>query len=315
MRRLKFTVIPACFWRESSHRFLDPRLRHAGMTVLLAMTFLLFGCGQKSEFKRIRSLEKKGRYYEAWHRYQEFAVDHPKSELAPKALFSAGLLAQRQLKDCRMASVFYDQVIERYPQADPWGRLSTLQKNNCPDYFPLLPGATWVEGDSETGGKNARIEIASKLIDRAGELPAETGILSRTFFAGPTRFRTSDTFYRKSETELKEYLTESDLQPKIILTWPLVTGTRWRTKSGDRIFTYEIEANDRTVKVSAGEFQNCLVVRSFVEGGAATYEYFAPNVGRVLTTLQTKDGEKRNTELMSHTPAPDFNFDEIKGPQ
>src|SRR4051812_29890647 len=120
----------------------------------LISIFLLSGCGR--DLASIKALEKKGKVQAAWERYQEFVARHPKDPQAPEALFRAGLLAQRHFKDCFMAGAFFDRVIERYPQADPWAQAAAFQKNNCPDYFPLLNGNEWTEGDSETKGKNAR---------------------------------------------------------------------------------------------------------------------------------------------------------------
>jgi hypothetical protein len=279
--------------------------------LLLLSTLVLGACGPEHAFKKARSLEKKKKNYLAWKAYQNFAVDYPKDAAAPEALFRAGWLAQRQLNDCTMAIAFYDRVTQTYPQSDPWAPWAAYQKNNCPDYFPLLGGARWVEGDSDTGGKNARIETESKADPNGGKIPWAAGIFTRSYYAGPSKFKTVETTYRKNGDEVQELNAANDPRPKIVLKIPPVVGARWKTKNGTQLYVYEIVAADKTAKVSAGEFHGCIVVRSSIEGAAgAALEYYAPTVGRVMTAFVTPTGERRNTELLSFTPAGDVSLDE-----
>ncbi len=270
-----------------------------------ALTLLvLCACTPNQQFHRAQKLQKKGNYYSAWQKYQEFAARYPKNPHAPEALFYAGWIAQQQRNDCGMAGVFYDQVAERYPQSDPWARLAAHEKNNCPDYFPLMPGFKWVEGDSETQGKNARVETVCKSAAGDGSLPSEAGILERTYFAGTAKFKSTQLIYKKSGDELQEFTSEDDPRYKVILKIPSQMGAHWKTKWAERIFNYEIVADDKTVKVAAGEFRSCILVKSTVDGvPGATLEYYAPSVGRILTAFATPSGEKRNTELLSYKPA------------
>ena len=208
-----------------------------------------------------------------------------------------------------MAAVFYDSVLEKHPQSAPWARLATNQKNNCPDYFPLLAGAEWVEGDSGTKGKNARIETTCRPAPEKGTLPSEAGVMSRTYFAGASKFKTIELVYKKTDTELQEFSDDTPLRPKVIMMMPLTVGTRWKTRSADRLFSYEISAMDVTVKVEAGEFPSCVQVKSLPEGSTTpTYDYYAPGVGRVLNSFLTPQGEKRNIELLSFKPGSEVDF-------
>lgn len=276
-------------------------IRRSAYFVLLFALAAAPACGPRSQFQKAQKLENKEDYYNAWKAYQQFAAEHPDHALAPEALFRAGWVVQRHVKDCFMAGVFYDSVAERYPDADPWARAAFHQKRNCPDYYPLLPGSNWVEGDSETDGKNARIEITCEPIKKApGSLPSESGVLKRVFYGGEKKSHETTFVYKKSDEGLFEFASEEDPSGKRLLAWPLTAGTKWTTKSGGRLFHYEITDVDRTVKVSAGEFKDCLRVSSFVEGyaQASTIEYYAPNIGRILTSVAVKGVEKRNTELL-----------------
>jgi hypothetical protein len=279
-------------------------------SVALAVA-LLSACGPDHAFEHAKKLEKKGKKYAAWQAYQEFAVTYPKNAAAPEALFRAGWLAQRQLNDCTMADAFYERVTQTYPQSEPWALWAGYQKNNCPDYFPLLAGARWVEGDSDSGGKNARIETLSKADPNAGRVPWAAGLFTRTYYAGAAKFKTVEVSYKKEGDEVRELGAQNDPRPKIVLKIPPVVGARWETKNGTQLFVYEIIATDKTVRVAAGEFRNCVVVRSSIDGAAgAALEYYAPSVGRVMTAFATPSGERRNTELLSFTPASGMSLDD-----
>src|SRR5258706_8792771 len=270
-------------------------------SLLFLSLFSLAGCGANHEFKAAIKLEKKKQYYKAWEKYQEFAANHPKHEKAPEALFRAGWVAHKNFQDCYIAQTFYEEVLLRYPQSDPWARAAALQSRSCPDYFPLIGGAQWIEVDSDTNGKNARIEIVEvPLKGQRKNLPSESGCLERTYFAGMKKFETTEYCYLKEQSEVLEFKKEAENIKKTVLKWPLEVGAKWTTRSSGQIFHYEIVSLDKDIAVAAGNFKHCLSVQSYIEGNpGAKIEYYAPQVGRVLTTSSTKQGEKRITELMS----------------
>jgi len=281
--------------------------KHNGWIFLIIVLLSGVGCGPAGQFSRARKVEGKKKYYDAWIRYQTFAADYPSHKLAPQALFRAGLVAKLHLKDCYMAQTFFERVVERYPQSEPWARAASLEKVNCPDYFPLIPGSQWVEGDSDTKGKNARVEIICENVSGPKKgLPSEYGRLVRAYFAGKKKSHATQYVYKKVGSELWEFSSESDPRYKVVLRWPFEPGLRWKTKMRGRTFRYEIKSISKKVKVVAGTFSECLHVRSSIEGipGAFTNEYYAPGVGRVLTTVTTKNAEKRVTELLSFDLAP-----------
>lgn len=283
-------------WR----RCISGKLVSFGMLILLSV---VVGCSPEKRFSKARAVEKQENYQKAWEMYQEFAAKYPKHPAAAEALFRAGWLSQRKLNDCVMANAFYDTVVQRYPQADPWARHAAYYRNNCPDYFPLVPGFRWVMGDSETHGKNAKVEVACRKPSKSEE-GVINGVLEKTYFGGETKFKTIELRYKKTDSELLEFVASEDPRSKIIFKWPVVVGLKWSTKSGGKIFHYEVVALDKAVKVEAGEFKDCVQVKSSIEGlTGATNEYYAPGVGRILVTISTTEGEKRNTELISFQPA------------
>jgi len=272
---------------------------------ILLSFFLLVSCGAKSDFKKALKLEEKGKYSEAWEAYQRFVFERPDHELAPEALFRAGWVVQQGKGDCYMANVFYEKVRTQFPQSQPWARAAALQVLNCPDYFPLIPGSEWEEGDSDTKGRIARTISLCRGLDTAKDsLPSEAAKIVRTYYAGNKKFRTTPFIYKKVNDELLEFLSENDSRSRPIMKWPLKVGTKWRARLEGRFFNYEVVEVDKTVKVQAGEFPNCIKIKSTIEGSpGGRNEYFAPNVGRILTTLSTSSGEKRNTELLTYKMA------------
>ena len=71
--------------------------------------------------------------------------------------------------------------------------------------------------------------------------------------------------------------------------------------SGFKIFAGMID-KDAAVRVRAGEFLHCVKVREQPEGASPSwkYDYYAPGVGRILTTVAGKGFENPNTELISY---------------
>ncbi len=290
-----------------SSSLITPWLRQC---LVVICVFGLVGCGPGWMFGRAERLQKKGKYYRAWEVFQEYTAKYPSHERAPEALFRAGWLAQKYLNDCFAANTFFQRVMERYPQSDPWAKAAQMQSINCPDYFPLVAGNKWVEGDRESQGQIARTEIVCEPLKSVGKpLPSESGTLSFTYFAGGKSFKTTTLVYRKSEGELLEFPSEDDPRTKTILKWPLAAGQQWATKSDQKIYHYEVKEVGVAVKVVAGEFKDCIKVGSYVEGSASvvTNEYYAPNVGRVLKTISTSSGENRITELLSYN-VKEFDF-------
>jgi len=286
------------------------------MIGLFSLTTVFFlGCGPDGQLSRAQKLENKGKYYKAWERYQMFVANYPQHPKAAEALFHAGWLAESKLNDCYMAGTFYSRIVENYPQSKYWARAASLQKGNCPDYFPLHSGSKWVVGDSDTKGKNARIEVScSELPSGPSRFRSESGQIIKSYFAGRKKTQSTKLVYKKKNGELLEYAKESDSYGKLIMKWPLDPGTKWRTKKNKRLFNYNIVKNDANVKVKAGRFKNCILVQSSVSGvpGVFTNEYYAPGVGLILTSISTRSGEKRITELLSYSinPSNEFIFKE-----
>src|SRR4051812_19699076 len=97
----------------------------------LCAVLALSACSPERDLAKAKALEKSGKVYKAWEKYQEFAAKNPQHPRAPEAIFRAGWVAQQNFNDCFMANTFYDEVLTRYPESDPWSRAAMLQKNSC----------------------------------------------------------------------------------------------------------------------------------------------------------------------------------------
>lgn len=265
-----------------------------------AIVCLSIGCGPNYQFNRAKKLERKGQFYKAWTLYQEFSSHYPTHSAAAEAVFRSGWLAQTKLGDCFMAGTFYDTVLEKYPQSEPWAKAAQLQKDNCPDYFPFLPGSKWVMGDSDTGGKNARIEIEAKTADKGTNLYLlDSARLVRSYFSGEKKFDTKESLIKKKDSELQEFPSPNDPVYKVPLKWPVIVGNTWSYKYGKQLFKNEVVSTDATIKVIAGEFTDCLKVKTFAEGyPGVKFDYYAPSVGLILSAQDARGEEKRITELL-----------------
>ncbi|MBU2530068.1 MAG: hypothetical protein KKD35_03415, partial [Elusimicrobia bacterium] len=87
----------------------------------------------------------------------------------------------------------------------------------------------------------------------------------------------------------------------IILKYPLVKNKRWIAKRAGTKIDYEIVDTGIEVEVKAGVFVNCVKVRERVKNSSSwVYVYYAPWVGKILTTVAGKGFENRVEELISY---------------
>ncbi len=269
------------------------------MPCLLVMAlFPLSGCGTAG-FANARWDEHKGRYEEAVAGYLKTADAHANGFWKPSALFRAGVIASRKLSDDLSARQILQRLLDQYGNDGDWGPKTEWALLNAPNYFPLVSGGQWTEGDSDTGGRNARVDMVGKAAD--GDPTAV--LMVRHYYAGQKLIEELSTnrTYRKRALELREYSIPGKEQYTVILKYPFERGARWISKRANAHLVYMIEGL-ATVKVRAGEFRDCLKVREYASGNESSWkvDYYAPGVGKVLTSLATASGEKRNTELISY---------------
>ncbi|MHB9154248.1 MAG: tetratricopeptide repeat protein [Endomicrobiales bacterium] len=256
--------------------------------------------GPDAQFRRAQELEEKAYYVEAGMKYEGIARKDPQSPLAPEALYRAGRIYQDKLKLYSRAGTYYNRIIEHYPASGPWPGRAKLALLNSPDYFPLSAGSSWVEGDSETHGRNMRAQWDCT------EVSSGTFSIRRRVFAGSRFVSESRRFYRKQDFEVREYQEMKNPRAVILFSYPFYEGKSWRSVRDGQALTYAVAARGVSLKVKAGEFTNCLKVSEAnpLMPGSVKYNYYAPGVGWVLTTISAGGREHTNTELLSYKIVP-----------
>jgi VanZ family protein len=286
--------------RQGSHFFagLASLARRGRIPALLLCLAATAGCGRLS-FTVAKVQERAGRPEQALKRYLQAADQSPRSRWAPDAYFRAARISADVFADYDSARRLYEQILTEYGDRKTWTARAEWGLFNTPNYFPLVKGGRWDEGDSATGGRNALIKIVSRSV------PKDPGavLFVHDYYAGRRRVKDLSVrkTYRKQDFELREFAAEGDA-PTVVLKYPFEKGSSWSSRRGGTRLLYAIDGTE-TVKVRAGTFADCLKVREAQEGLTSSWKvsYYAPGIGKVLTTLGSPAGERRNTELLSYS--------------
>ncbi|MEW6040853.1 MAG: hypothetical protein AB1633_04970 [Elusimicrobiota bacterium] len=267
------------------------------LPIYLSTLFLLAGCGPNWQFKKAEKLENKKYYPQAAQIYLRTAEKYPQSQIAPESLYRAARIYQKELKIYSKAIEIYSNLLSSFGKIEQWKTLAEQGIFDSPDYFPLSCAGKKTEGDSETGGSNMRVELSLEEVS--------TGVckITRKYFAGVRGVASVVRYYKKVNFQLLESTDESFSKPHIRLKFPFEPGSTWESEDGTRKMRLKIEATGLTVKVRAGEYNNCIKVRmeDAAFAGSYKYEYFAPDIGLVLTSVgsQKSAKEHRNSELIN----------------
>lgn len=271
---------------------LKAMLRHLPAAALaLGAAVALAARGGNWDIARARFWEARGRPLQALPLYERFVERHAQDPRAAEALVRAGFIYAGQLKRCLEARRRFEAAARAFPELKPWAARAKAGIFNCPDYFPLDSGRTWVYGDSASEGRAMRLEWQMR------KATGDEGTLTSALYAGKKRLRADEGRFTKSDWTVWE-LNGRERIP--LLRFPFNPGQSWTgTRDGKKV-SWRIEEASARVTVKAGTFAGCLKVREATEGFAATwkYDYYCPFVGRVLTSVAGPGYENRNTELL-----------------
>ncbi|OGS20591.1 MAG: hypothetical protein A2252_00915 [Elusimicrobia bacterium RIFOXYA2_FULL_39_19] len=265
-------------------------------SILLFLAVLLTGCGANYKFKKAKKFEKQGYYIEAIQQYKNIAKKYPKNPVSPQALYYAGRVYQTKLKIYSESINTYLELIKKYPDSDIWVKMAKAGIFNSPCYFPLYDGNSWTEGDSQSLGKNMRVEWNS--------IEISTGIFKviKKYYAGTTlatqpviRYFSFDNF------ELLEAKSPDFSDKTTILKYPFYEGLSWLTQQDGRKLKFTIVNVNANAKTVSGDYTNCLKIQQedLNLPGSYKYTYYAKDTGFVLITVGTAKRENRNSELIS----------------
>lgn len=258
-------------------------------SIILLLLFGAAGCGPR--YDDAAALRKQGRLIEAARKYAAFAGAKPGDPDAPKALLAAAEIYSVNLGLCAESKPLLENLARNYPDfkmpPEVFRRIFI-----CPDYFPAGPGLKWTYGDSSTLGRNARQETA--IVDHT----AAGAVLDSVFYAGSTLVSKQKKTYRFSDFDFVE---RQDRKDTVILSYPLDEGKVWSSSGPEGRLRFRVEKTGLTVKVKAGEFNDCVQISRRVPGMPSwVLEYYAPWTGKVLTAVAGKGYEHRVMELLSY---------------
>lgn len=237
------------------------------------------------------------RYPQALAAYERFLAGAPGDPRAAEVHIRAADLYAEKFQRCVEARPHYETAARLDPNG-PWGARGRAGIMGCPDYFPLEAGRTWVYGDSASGGAAMRLEWQVR--ESSG---SEAGTILAARYAGDRRQSVETLNYEKGDWKVFE--SGPDAAGAVILRYPYRVGETWTTLRGRVRFSYRIDDDDARVATKAGVFEHCLKVREVNSRfpKSWTYQYYAPFVGRVKTTLAGPRYENPDTELLKYSGA------------
>jgi hypothetical protein len=272
------------------------------MLFVVASLLLLSGCGAKYIFNKAKGLEDKGYFVQAIFEYEKVASKYPKDLLSAQAFYNIGVIYERRLKMVSQAVNYYKKVIEGYPESGPIVEKAKLSILNSPDYFPLTDGSFWMEGDSETDGKNMRAEW------RCARGTEGRYSIERHIYAGKQSVTDIKKYYLKNDLKIKEFNDLEKADYTTILDYPYFPGKKWSSFRDGKTVLFTVVGVDLAIKVGAGTFTNCIKVSEEDPRtpDSIKFNYYAPGTGWILTTIALKNGsEHRNTELLTYKILPE----------
>ncbi|MBI5573024.1 MAG: tetratricopeptide repeat protein [Elusimicrobia bacterium] len=248
------------------------------------------GCGINYQFKSAEKLKEDGKFSEAIQKYEKIIEKNPESPRVPEAVFNIAKIYHQNIENFYEAKKNYRRIINDYSNSE-WVEESKSAMLEIADYFPLQKFAKWIEVDSDTSGKY--MTAKNEIIGVSGDIFEMTrNLYTRgNFISGFRKYykKTNDGFY------------ETDKDGKIISTvmlLPVDAGKEWSVGN----VKYAIVSKNEEVTVTAGKFSNCVKIKKQIVGTSSwSYEYFAPEVGKILTTQSSGGAEKRITELKEYT--------------
>ena len=267
-------------------------MKRSARLLCLLLVLGAAACGSRDPLDQARKLEGLGRYPSAIEKYEKFLRKYPDSQRVPEVLYRLGRIYQDVLKDYPKARAYYASIQTSY-SGGPWAARARAAAAVCPDYFPLAREIVLWSGDSQSGGRHMRME--ERILPQS---PGRARLI-RKVYAGQALIGTFVFSYEKRDGKLFER-AEQGGEAALVLLYPPEEGASWETVRDGRKAVVSVEADDVSVSVRAGTFDNCLKLRCQFPGSRSwKLEYYAPNQGLILTSLATPQKETRISELLS----------------
>lgn len=250
------------------------------------VTCFFTGCSVDYQFKKAEKLKENGKFRGAIKKYGAVIEKNPENPRLPEAIYNIGKIYHHNLEDNPAAKKYYKKVMNEYPETE-WAELSKDLFLKIADYFPLIKNLKWIEVDSSSSGrymlaKNEIVSVQDNIFKMTRKLYARDKLISsfKKYFK-----KTKDGIY---ETNRKGEII------KTVLLFPVEAGRHWT----DGRIKYTVISRNENISVIAGNFSDCVKIKKQLLGASSwSYEYYAPEVGKILTTQSAGGREKRITEL------------------
>ena len=255
---------------------------------------LLFGTLRDAyDFYGGRFCDETERYGRAAAALERFLERRPADPRACQVRLRLGRIYTRRFGRYLEAKRHFEAAAREQRGGSSCAREAKAELLNCPDYFPLENGRTWVYGDTASGGRNMRLEVEVRA--GTGGKASQTSAL----YAGKKRISVNTKGYVKKDWAVWE---RAGGKENMFLRYPFAAGTAWQSGPGRQALAYRIEADGLRVKTLGGVFTGCLKVRETDPRFPKSwkFDYFAPGVGRVKTTVGAPGVENPNTELLRY---------------
>ncbi len=269
--------------------------------VPFALLILFIGCAGY-EISRLNKMLSRGKFVDAAVGFERFALKNPSHQFAPYALLRAAQIYNYCLRLPSKSASLYRKIEEDFSSRPDLVEKARQGLLRSPDYMPLVEGARWIEGDSASGGSNMRA------VWTAQEISTGSFLIEKKYTAGGTESRSVAIkklyyIYKGSAIIEKSSLSDSPDKEKIFFDYPLYHGKKWRyyDKSSNVTLEYQIEFVPGIVEVRAGKFFDCIRIgEKTTTSSVIKYDYYAPYVGWILTSVGGGRAEHRNSELISY---------------
>ncbi|MDD5657254.1 MAG: tetratricopeptide repeat protein [Elusimicrobia bacterium] len=259
--------------------------------ILLAGAWQIFGLARDAyDFYGGRFFDDTGRYGRSAAALESYLSRHPEGPRACRVRLRLGRVYNRRFGRWSEARRHFEAAARSYDAACASAARAEIM--NCPDYFPLDAGRQWIYGDTASGGRNMRLEV------RAEAGAGGRAVLRGVLYAGKKRLSSEAREFRKKDWAVWEGLKKGEI---VFMRYPFAAGSRWRARREGRLFSYRVEAGGQRVSTLAGSFSDCIKIRETdprFAGRAWKFDYYAPGVGRVKTTVGAPGVENPNTELV-----------------
>ncbi len=241
---------------------------------------LFFSSCASNVLENAEKLYQQKRLPEAVIYYEKYYTENPKSEKADYAAYMSGLI-NSSMANCSKAIKNFEFLIKTYPKSKYYEE-SYFRAFYCPNYIYPKHKTSYF-GDSKSYGKNAM-----EIVNFNYKTFSQIDFLSRVY-AGKKRISAQKKKYIINGVNIVE---KSDYASNIIIKYPIPN--EWNEKNA----SYKSEIVGK-ISVKAGEFDNCLRVIQ-KNGEALTANYYAPDIGRILTSSIFRDKETRIMELIKY---------------